>query len=162
MDPKTEEALDASIKHWEEVCSVSPLGSVSIGSNACALCQLFKDKCIGSSCRGCPVFEKTGCTVCNGTPYIGVYFARHKWRRTVDTFTTRNVVYSISNNYGPATSTLWAELMAAYKEFILVALEELKFLRSLKPSKTVATGTLHIHNTCPYCNGEFEYKVLLG
>ena len=73
----TEEALEESIKHWEDN-KKNPATS-SIESDNCALCKKFvfnrpfKDAAI---CKGCPVAERTKVTQCKKTPY---YDARMTW-----------------------------------------------------------------------------------
>ena len=64
MDLETAEALEKSIKHWEEN-AVAEFLDVSISEDACALCDLF----MLSSCVGCPVFKKTHRVLCANSPY---------------------------------------------------------------------------------------------
>ena len=65
MKPEVVAALEASIKHWEENAAASDLEDVTLGTNYCALCQMFHKLC----CRGCPVQERTKMSYCIGTPY---------------------------------------------------------------------------------------------
>ena len=65
MDKRTEEALEKSIKHWQENVN-EDFASVSAECSDCALCDLFwKNECVG-----CPVFLKTGLEYCDGTPFF--------------------------------------------------------------------------------------------
>ena len=60
MDEKTRGALERSIEHWTR-------RTRGHSDTDCALCGLFNNK--QYHCRGCPVFERTGQTGCDGTPY---------------------------------------------------------------------------------------------
>ena len=72
-----ENAIDASIKHWEKNCEGPPF---NISASSCALCEiyrvtyeaLFDDE----ECAGCPVSIYSGANLCERTPYIDVYYAR--------------------------------------------------------------------------------------
>lgn len=75
MDPMTREALEASIKHWEENVSAKTVRAASTGARECALCQLFLE----GSCKRCPVFERTGQPACRETPYDAASKAYVKW-----------------------------------------------------------------------------------
>lgn len=59
MDAETKEELEGSIAKWdrEEV--------VDMGGLNCPLCDRFA----WDSCKGCPVMEVTGESLCKGTPY---------------------------------------------------------------------------------------------
>jgi hypothetical protein len=77
MEPYVAEALERSIDSWERICkSWFPLRK-KLGSSECPLCIIFIDE----DCRGCPVKQKTGKPLCNGTPYIEVATA-HSSRNT--------------------------------------------------------------------------------
>ncbi len=143
MDPKTEEALDASIKHWEEICSVSPFGNVQLGNAACALCQMFNHKPLVQSCLGCPVFEASGRSVCGNTPYANAFDAYRNWQTAKDFFKSALIDLPADDPFR-STTTLWDELQAAHSKFISAAMDELNFLRSLKKHKNLVTGTLRV------------------
>jgi len=67
MDNRTLTALRKSITHWEENSKATDFQSITIGQDACALCQEFNNGLF--PCSGCPVKEKTGHSGCKGTPY---------------------------------------------------------------------------------------------
>jgi hypothetical protein len=75
MDRKTLKALRGSIKKWMGIVA----GTVrNEGVENCPLCQLFYiGKNDDTACRGCPVFEETGETGCQGTPYVDYTLAEH-------------------------------------------------------------------------------------
>jgi hypothetical protein len=106
MDPRTLEALQASIAHWERnVAAVEP-HEVSTGPGSCALCRMFfweKDVC-----QGCPVATHPDNTGCRGTPYSDAFKA---WG-------------------------LWLRQKAPRQEFRIAAQAELDFLKSLLPKDT--------------------------
>lgn len=54
-------AIKASIKKWDLIAQ----GVHSQNEGTCALCDLYQMP----TCRLCPIFEKTGKTQCQGTPY---------------------------------------------------------------------------------------------
>ena len=83
MDKETREALEASIKHWEENAAVDHLKDVKLGEENCALCRLF----IRDSCKGCPIFENdTNQQYCIGTPYYAAHSARRGEPPSLGTF----------------------------------------------------------------------------
>lgn len=62
MTPETLKALKGSIKKWKEIID----GTVEDnGPDNCPLCKKFYE----NNCKGCPVKNKTGHSLCNGTPY---------------------------------------------------------------------------------------------
>lgn len=67
MSPETREALEGSIAKWEAI--VAGTGEDE-GSENCPLCHKFHRGGHLHYCRGCPVREVTGRTLCDGTPYI--------------------------------------------------------------------------------------------
>ena len=70
MNLKTLTALRASIKHWEENFAAETPEYASTRGEDCALCRMFFDQGPETpECAGCPVSEKTGRTVCYGSPY---------------------------------------------------------------------------------------------
>jgi hypothetical protein len=62
MTPDTQAALERSIAKWQGIVAGT---TRDLGPSNCGLCQLF----LNASCKGCPVFERTGQTSCRGTPY---------------------------------------------------------------------------------------------
>lgn len=133
MDPKTEEALDASITHWEEVCAMPIVGDVDLGVGACALCSRFHtgnnhDDC----CSGCPVHLATGSKSCRGSPYFDAYDAYKEWRQAQ--FELNEIEHrGNQEDYLQRVNTWVAGLSILHVAFIEHAKKELAFLRSLKP-----------------------------
>jgi len=78
MTPRTAEALEASIRHWEENARAETITDASVGTVDCALCNLFFWKM--PRCHGCPVAEKTKREVCTGTSYYAASDAFYAWR----------------------------------------------------------------------------------
>jgi hypothetical protein len=86
MDKETAEALEKSIKHWEENLEQliynkknnrGLIENINIFTSGCALCQMFYNKkvddegyCCG--CYGCPVAEYTGENNCEESPWEDV------------------------------------------------------------------------------------------
>lgn len=64
MDEKTKEALEGSIKKWEEIVKED---SFDNGSANCPLCQEFVKSY--PHCSKCPVCLETGRTSCVDSPY---------------------------------------------------------------------------------------------
>lgn len=62
MDPETVNALNGSIKKWERVLSEGTDGTNWMD---CPLCLLFWEK----NCNGCPVRDRTGRPICQGSPF---------------------------------------------------------------------------------------------
>jgi len=83
MKAKTLAALKKSIKHWEQNVVAKTPEEASIGPDDCALCGLFIDNLDAAynSCIGCPVREKTGQELCEGTPYELAANKYQDWRR---------------------------------------------------------------------------------
>ena len=99
------QALNDSIKHWQENRDATTPSQVSVGWRSCALCLLF----ISSNCQGCPVADYLGTTGCEGSPYDDA----------VD-------YYNDEIKYNPANDCLndvWRELCQ----------KEIDFLKSLLP-----------------------------
>lgn len=65
MDEKTREALEGSIKKWE---NIAYNGAENQGSDDCALCDLYNTGHI-PICSGCPIKLVAGNPYCIGTPY---------------------------------------------------------------------------------------------
>lgn len=62
MNKKTEKAIRDAIKKWEDI--VAGTGH-DAGIENCALCIEFTTP----DCSGCPVWVKTGVSMCHHTPY---------------------------------------------------------------------------------------------
>lgn len=58
------QALEASIKHWEQNVAATDCDVIITASGECALCDLYVTDC----CAGCPIAEKYG-IACAETPY---------------------------------------------------------------------------------------------
>lgn len=76
MKQEVREALEASIRHWEENRDARSPKHVHYGAEACALCDLF----FHVGCVGCPVAHFTRKMVCSGSPYDRAVEAYKKWR----------------------------------------------------------------------------------
>lgn len=69
MDEKTLTALQGSIAKWEAI--VAGTGTNG-GTSDCPLCQLYNvNRLFVDKCRGCPVMDRTGLQLCDGSPYMG-------------------------------------------------------------------------------------------
>jgi hypothetical protein len=68
MDDRTRRALEGSIRKWEAI--VAGTGE-DWGTSNCPLCTEFYAfvGVDGDNCRGCPVRERTGYGLCDGSPY---------------------------------------------------------------------------------------------
>lgn len=75
MDEQTRQALEASIKHWEENLAAETPDAASVHASDCALCNLFA----AEFCTGCPVAERTGTDCCEDTPYHGAAISFDDW-----------------------------------------------------------------------------------
>lgn len=79
MNPKTSQALEASISHWYENMEMAHSGGDiedNIYSNSCPLCREFivPDENTGyADCEGCPIRTKTGKPYCEDTPWEDIY-----------------------------------------------------------------------------------------
>jgi hypothetical protein len=72
------EALEKSIKHWEENIKQELAIKVDLSAESCECCnQFLKNSSLGN-CEGCPIFEKTLRRFCRQTPYIFVSEERYK------------------------------------------------------------------------------------
>ena len=74
MNRKTKAALEASIKHWEDLTNIKDIKDARIGSRECALCSLFTEQ----YCVGCPVRRASGEPNCHRTPYENACSEYHK------------------------------------------------------------------------------------
>jgi hypothetical protein len=74
MDKRTLTALQGSIEKWKRVLAEEIVGD---GYEDCPLCALFHPLSVDiglsspDACNGCPVKEKTGKSLCTGSPYEG-------------------------------------------------------------------------------------------
>ena len=110
MNKKTLTALRASIKHWEENVAAEEPKDASTRGEDCALCEMFFDQAPEvPDCAGCPVAEKTGETICGGSPYHRAVSAFQHWGN-----------FPSNENHEQ-----WREAARA----------EVRFLRSLLPKK---------------------------
>lgn len=68
MNTETLQALCDSIEHWKRMVDNGVTDKDKPTGKQCALCKMF---CVpGSSyCVGCPVYEHTGITLCENTPF---------------------------------------------------------------------------------------------
>ena len=79
MEEKAKKALQESIEHWQNIVSGEDY-------YFCSLCGEFS----GNSCKGCPIYSKTGHMNCENTPWEE--FKRHiteEHKPYVNDFTTR-------------------------------------------------------------------------
>jgi hypothetical protein len=79
MEPRTLEALKASIAKWERNVEADRAEHVLISSEDCPLCMLFYDE----DCVGCPVMQATGALCCGKTPYATASAALSRWSHGV-------------------------------------------------------------------------------
>lgn len=115
MQEEVRAALEASIKHWEENVAAKTKDEAKVFGDACPLCKLFNygpsapanciESCGHPSYGMCPVFARTGCDECEGSPWETAMQAWRSW-----------------NPQDPDFLTYWKE----------VAQAELDFLRSLR------------------------------
>lgn len=81
MNQKTLTMLQKSIEHWERNAAEKP-EDASTRAADCALCGVFNNSYTAENdCLGCPVYEKTGETFCEGSPYPRADTALRIWRR---------------------------------------------------------------------------------
>ncbi len=72
-------ALEESIEHWKRMRdaeTVEELGEEDPYGDHCALCVTHRPR----SCRGCPVFLRTGKIECFGSPWRDASSAFLAWR----------------------------------------------------------------------------------
>ena len=89
MDARTRAALENSIQHWRENIAQNNCRFIHIGSSYCALCELFLYN-RPNECGGCPVVEKTGEPLCNGTPWRRFRVTLSSWHDDPDEEAYRN------------------------------------------------------------------------
>ena len=122
MDSKTLAALKASIEHWRENEAALSVKAVSIGTQSCALCFEFFQ---ADTCAGCPVYEATGQSRCELTPYDDAHDAYLDW-----------LAAGYNNNWlwPPAFANhKFIEQWRAREKFLLAARDERQFLEGLLP-----------------------------
>jgi hypothetical protein len=61
------QALEASIGKWKRILKGT---GVDHGTDNCALCKKYLHRIPLFHCRGCPVYLKTGSTLCRNSPYM--------------------------------------------------------------------------------------------
>ncbi len=84
-----EDPLAISIVKWEEIWL--GLGRVG-GAENCALCYRFQthlSDIVVARCKYCPVYRKTGKTLCDGTPYHKLISHRYKCDECYDDYTCK-------------------------------------------------------------------------
>ena len=109
MNKATLLALKGSIKKWEDIVAGT---KQDLGDENCPLCKRFLVSKNKETCEGCPVREKTGQSLCGGSPY-------EAWHREQARLEDRADQYR--------------ERYADTPELQKLARAELKFLRSLMP-----------------------------
>ena len=78
MTEETLTALRDSIAHWTRLSDGTALDGEAPGATYCALCELFLTDSFRTSCKGCPIMEKTGIPFCGESPYK---YASLAWTR---------------------------------------------------------------------------------
>jgi hypothetical protein len=111
MNEKTLKALKESIEHWKRLAKGTE--GEDYGGPECALCKKFnhfvnENIPLEDSCKGCPVFQKTGEKYCRDTPY--------------------ELIETEEDSYTHRSDFIKTEV------FQLLAQEEVKFLESLLPN----------------------------
>lgn len=76
MDEKVREALEGSIKHWEENAAAQTIDDAHVDMEHCALCCMFY--LVNAHCRGCPV-HAAGYDTCERSPYKNATEALFEW-----------------------------------------------------------------------------------
>ncbi len=86
MNPETLQALEESIAHWQRLSTHQHKKGEEPGAEACALCHKFRKVngqwSLTTWCKGCPVKEYTGKTLCAGTPYTFAAIEFNQLRHT--------------------------------------------------------------------------------
>lgn len=75
MEPKTLEALKASIAKWDRNVEAATPEEVRVEGDDCPLCVLFFER----ECVGCPVRMRKVDPYCIGTPYKDAYLTYLGW-----------------------------------------------------------------------------------
>lgn len=127
MDDETRAALDASIEHWRRDNERALTADAArIGSGHCALCDLFWSR----MCSGCPVYERTGKTHCEDSPYDEIVSALARWLNAEDA--ARLSALGYVNAIGTIQPHPAIRLWRAREAFLLAARDERQFLESLR------------------------------
>ena len=122
-----EEALEASIQHWRDNMMLG-FDDVHVYAKHCPLCAKYSDEEGWDqyeqevpSCFGCPVWEVTGDTECEGSPWHKAAAAYRRWQ----------VVHKSARDIPPGMAIVYScELLAALA-FREEARKEYEFLGSL-------------------------------
>jgi len=61
--------IEKAIKRFDLISAGCLPISDNIGGSNCGLCRMYAT---AEGCPGCPIFEKTKCNKCVGTPYTGI------------------------------------------------------------------------------------------
>lgn len=78
MDKRTRDALEASIKHWEDNQQLTAPNMMQVVGINCPLCNIFA-LADNRTCEGCPVAESTGESNCDGSPWHETFSRMAKW-----------------------------------------------------------------------------------
>ena len=78
MDKRTSDALEGSIKHWEENVAADTPYDASTYADSCALCGAFQG--YDFDCEGCPVSARANIGMCSETPYVDADAALKFWK----------------------------------------------------------------------------------
>jgi hypothetical protein len=68
--------LEECLPHWERNTRVRKVEDADIGGRSCALCREYVLG-VSEECWNCPIHQKTGKEMCEGTPYAAVGDARY-------------------------------------------------------------------------------------
>lgn len=79
MKPHILAALKDSIEAWEKKAKEDIPKKISLDASGCQLCIACKPNGGTVDCSLCPVFAKTGCASCDGTPWREAAGALRKW-----------------------------------------------------------------------------------
>ena len=79
-----EDALELSIEKWEGKVDILESDEIPVlyGADDCALCLEYLGNFLEGYCKGCPVYNLTKQTGCEGTPYekyIGILDAHEEY-----------------------------------------------------------------------------------
>lgn len=109
MTSHQEEALWASIEHWlenwQDPDQANPMG------DTCPCCEAFYD---AHGCKRCPIYQHTGESDCDGTPWDQ---ARNTWRKYLTASDPKN---------RPSREEVQASFEREYRFLVELALGELK------------------------------------
>jgi len=80
-----ENPIDVSIQKWEDgkryvesdTFDFKVVSQMLKGGDNCALCFRYVDDYWYNICSECPIYKRTGMTLCQNTPYISVVDAIH-------------------------------------------------------------------------------------